>query len=472
VIVLSTIPRLGDDGHSRFAAAANAGYVTLAITALAAASFPAHACSAWSAPETVRGSISPDVSVPSLSFAASGRAVLSWQTGILRNGTSSPAYRTERAAPSSFHSPLRDDGLATAPATYGKTRLATLNAQPDGDRTELRADLGTLTGFSGSNRVLQLARTIGLRPALASNGSGDIVAAWTVSVGDHDHLNMSLRHPGNRFGARHTIRGSGRISDLVAAYGARGDTVIAYQRAHRTSTGRTRYAVEARLRRAGHNFGSARVLGPSRGSAQIAVAIAPTGRAYVVWAEQDGGEEANEPLHVYSTVAGPTHFLFNQSRLLQTSLVKRRPQGSPHVEVDSAGNATAAWSMPTGSEDGRIEIAYAKAGRRIGRPSTLAPSGILQDLAVNRAGAAVVVWTGAYPPIFMPRPLQATYRAPKSDAFGAAEDVAPHPEDPRQAVAAFDADGRAVVAWIGRPGYTGDFPPTATSALRISQRDG
>jgi hypothetical protein len=84
----------------------------------------------------------------------------------------------------------------------------------------------------------------------------------------------------------------------------------------------------------------------------------------------------------------------------------------------------------------------------------------------------VVVWTGAFGPLFTPRPVQAAFRAAGSLAFGAAETVSPTPEDPFTAAAAFAGDGHPVVAWIGRPGYRGEFPPAESRAVRVSRRDG
>jgi hypothetical protein len=212
-----------------------------------------------------------------------------------------------------------------------------------------------------------------------------------VSVGGHDHLKLARRHPGAGFGPAHVLRGSGRISSPVVAYGDRGDTVVAYQRQYRSAGGRTRCMIEARLRRAGHHFGSVQRLGSSRGLAWISAAIAPTGRAYALWSEQDAGEEANERLTVNATVAGPRRFLFARARELACATVRARPQGAPRLIVDRSGNATAAWSLPVTRGAARIETAVAAAGHRFGGPVTLASAGIGhgQSHATNMHGVIV-----------------------------------------------------------------------------------
>jgi len=96
---------------------------------------------------------------------------------------------------------------------------------------------------------------------------------------------------------------------------------------------------------------------------------------------------------------------------------------------------------------------------------------VLQSLAGTPDGAALVVWTGGYGATFAPRPVLAAYRPRGTVGFEAPEAVSRGPEDPRDASAAFDGTGRPVVAWIGRPGYLGEFPQQERSAVRISQRN-
>ena len=213
------------------------------------------------------------------------------------------------------------------------------------------------------------------------------------------------------------------------------------------------------------------MLGTSHGVASIAAAIAPNGRAYVVWAEQDGGEEAGRALTVNATIAAPSNFRFHDARQLAVSPAAARPQGTPRVVVDDAGNATAAWSLP--ADDGTATRRGGLRRRRalVRRSANVAAGGILQDLAGTPGGAALVLWTGNFGETFSPRAVAAAYRAPGAAAFGAAERVAPDPEDPGDAAAAFDAAGRPLVAWTGRPGYRGEFPPTEPRAVRVSQRE-
>lgn len=441
----------------------------MGVVVLSAVAPPAIAGAAWSVPTTVPRSAGVTSPGPTLAFTASGDSVVTWRAGLQKADESQRALRVHRGGSGNFGTVLKIEGLAAPPLAFANTRVATLRARGSYGHTTLTADLGTLTSTSGPDRTLAHDASIGAYPVLGGNVHGDLAAVWSQSVGDHDHLDLSLRHRGGRFGPAHALRGSGRFAFPAVAYGDRGDTVVAYQREF-IEDGRTRYSVEARLRRAHHHFGSVRVLGSSRGVVSIAVAIAPTGRAYVLWTEQDGGEEANQPLTVNATVAGPSHFQFNRARRIAQSTVRAREQGVPRLIVDRAGDATAAWSRPVGGQRAQIEVATATAGHRFAAPVAVVGNAILQDLAGTADGAALLVWTGAYGPTFAPRPVQASYRSGADGAFTAAEDIAPAPEDPVGAAAAFDAGGLPVVVWLGRPGYRGEFPPAEPDAVRLAVR--
>jgi hypothetical protein len=443
--------------------------VLLALALVAAGGGSARA--AWSSPETVPGSDDVQAPGPAIAFAASGRSLITWRAGLLRPDEAQRAERTQRSAPGAYGTPLAISGLAADPVAFAQTRVALLRLRGLFPRMTLTADIGRLTSASGPDRTLARDEGVGGPPVLAGNARGDLVAAWTKPAGAHEHLDISLRHPGGRFGPPHVLRGSGRLAFPAAAYGDRGDTLVAYQRTSVDAQGRTRREVEARLRRPGHGFGSPQVLGATHGLAWIATAIAPTGRAYVVWAEQDGGEEANQSLTVHATLAAPSHHLFNRARELARSPLAARPQGRPRLVVDRAGNATAAWSLPTSATTARIDTAAARAGSWFAAPATVAADGILQDIAGAPDGAALVLWTGAFGATFAPRPVAAAYRPAGASAFAAAESVAPDPEDPGDAAAAFDASGRPVVTWIGRPGFRGEFPPAEPRVVRVAQRD-
>lgn len=443
--------------------------VCTGVAVLSAVSSPAAAGAAWSVPTTVPTSAGVTSPGPTLAFTASGDSVVTWRAGLQKPDESQRAFRVHRGRSGNFGTVVKIDGLAAAPLAFANTRVATLRTRGRYGHTRLVADLGTLTSTSGPDRTLAQDASLGAYPVLGGNLHGDLAAVWSQSVGDHDHLELSLRHPGGRFGPAHALRGSGRLAFPAVAYGDRGDTVVAYQRQF-VEGGRTRFSVEARLRRAHHHFGSVRVLGSSRGVASIAVTIAPTGRAYVLWTEQDGGEEANQPLTVNATVAGPSHFQFNRARRIAQSAVRARQQGAPRLIVDRAGNATAAWSRPVGAQRTQVEAATATAGHRFSTPVAVLADAILQDLAGTPGGDALLVWTGAFGSTFAPRPVRASYRSGAGGAFTAPEDIVPAPEDPGGAAAAFDAGGLPVVTWLGRPGYLGEFPPAESRFVRLGVR--
>jgi hypothetical protein len=441
-------------------------HAALATTATMAAACGGAAATAaaapWSAPATVpQTSGASGLQGPGLSFTTTGRGLVSW-----------PDARVELHRDGTFRTPISVPGLLGAPQTFGAVGVADLRGRTAGGRTTLDAELGTVWGFLGPDRTVARDVRLDAAPMLAGNRSGDLAAVWSQAAGDHDHVELAIRHPGHRFGLPHTLRGSGALTDVVAAVGDRGDRVVAWQRAARDSKGRLHYTIEARLQRPGHHLGSVLRLGSSRGAADLAAAIAPTGRVYLVWSEHDGGEEVNEPPAFWAAIAAPSDFSFGAAPQLLRAPAAAAPQGTPHVAVDAAGDAVAAFSLPVDNVTTMVEVATAAAGAPFGAPFPVAEEGILEDLAVGADGRAVVVWDGAHGATYHPRSVFASLRPALGSPFSAPETVSPAPEDPGDAAAAFDGSGRPVVLWAGRPGYDGGFPPQQPLALRLAVRTG
>ena len=109
-----------------------------------------------------------------------------------------------------------------------------------------------------------------------------------------------------------------------------------------------------------------------------AVALAPDGRAVVVW------------VGLSTSISGTLEASVRAPGGAWSQPVQVSPDsGPPHLGIDQAGNAIAVWGSPTG-----VETASLPAGGTWSPVRSLGSNGSAPDLAVNRSGAVVVTWTG------------------------------------------------------------------------------
>jgi hypothetical protein len=359
--------------------------------------------------------------------------------------------------------------LAAPPVAYADSRLALLRlplAAGDrdvGDLDHPESSLGysfgrccgTLEVDPGGYRRLT-ARADRGSAAIAADDRGNVAATWVEHLSGRDHLVVAVRRPGAPFGRPSVIAGSGFISSPSLAWSARGDLVVAYQRSI-SAPGPTRRQVEARVRRAGHNWGSAQRLGASSGFSEITAGAAADGRMLVAWGTQDGGEEAGTPWIVRAAMrpAGSSS-RFRAAQELEASEGRdERPAGPVVAAIAPDGTATVAWSSIANAQRPHtfpVRAATAGSSLRFGAAQTLAANAAVGDVAIDAHGAAIVVWaTLSIPGVNqITSQVFASMRAAGTAAFAAPEAVGPAERAELPRVAFDPVSGRPAVVWVSR----------------------
>ena len=161
-----------------------------------------------------------------------------------------------------------------------------------------------------------------------------------------------------------------------------------------------------------------------------AVAITPSGDAFVVWAERTG------PPGVFAS-----RFTAVSGTWSATEQVTADWSNTPSVAADTAGNAVVVWQGAVGQpvRAARFVAATASWSAPADLSAALLDGLAAPSVAMNAAGDAVAVWNRAG--------LVEAARAPAGLAFGAASTVSPVDgvnETPRVAL---DPAGNAIVAW-------------------------
>ena len=438
----------------------------------------------WSAPATITAG-SPAVSEPTIGFGASGRAVLSARLSSEANGVPSRGFsRLFGQQPDGSFAGRARLVLAAPPAPYGTNRLALLRVPlTEGNRTigdfdRPESSLGHSLGRSGGPLEVQVeayrrftTRADRFSGTIAANAAGDVIAAWVEHLRGRDHLVAAERRAGGAFGRPAVIGGTGTFSAVSVAVSPQGDVLVAYQRSARSPRGAIVRSVEARVRRAGHNWGAPQRLGPSSGFSAIATAAAPGGRMVVAWGTQDGGEEAGTPWIVRAAVRARGPQAFHSATLLERSQGIGRPAGEVAAVTAPDGTATVAWSGVAGASIPHIypaRVATATPGAaRFGTPQTLSPSAAVGDVAVDERGAVLVV--AATLPIpgdnQTTEQVFASMRHAGAAAFGIPELISA-PERARLPRAAFaPVTDQPAVVWVSAA-------PGATQRLRYAVRTG
>ena len=453
----------------------------LAALALLSAA-PAIAAPPWSPPLTVTTGI-PQLGEPTIGFGANGRAVLSARLTTQAQGVPSRGFsRLFGQQPDGTFAGRARVVLAAPPVAYGQTRLALLRlplAQGDMTSDDLEhpeTSLGYSPGRTGGPLEVDVGayhrlttRADRNSAAIASNPRGDVLAVWVEHLRGRDHLVAAVRRPGAAFGRPAVIAGTGYLSSPAVAVGANGDLLVTYQRSIPRRGQRPDRRVEARVRRAGHNWGAPQRLGASTGFSDIAAAAAADGRMVVAWGTQDLGEEADSPWIVRAAVRDGGPHVFHAVQQLESSQGIERPAGRVAAAIARDGAVTVAWSSIVGARVPHVYPARAATaapgGFRFGAAQTLAPSAAIGDVATDARGTTLVVWT-TLPQVGNNQTSDqvfASLRPPAAPAFAEPEEVGPA-ERAALPRAAFDpVTQRPAVVWITRP-------QGATQLLRFSAR--
>lgn len=112
-------------------------------------------------------------------------------------------------------------------------------------------------------------------------------------------------------------------------------------------------------------------------------AIGPNGRAVLLWSNQVG----TGPVGVLGSLLVPGASSWSSVARVSTNY------GNPHIQMDSAGNSFAMWTLPVRDSDGPVQASTLTANNSTWTtPVTLTAFGGLGGLAGNAAGDVVVSW--------------------------------------------------------------------------------
>jgi hypothetical protein len=436
----------------------NMRHRTLLAAVVVLALAPASASAAtWSAPQTVSAphTFAGPMSVAT-TFDGSVVAGWPWQDNVGNDalggeGTASRhpggAFGPEHVAP---------DGLVTV-APYARTQTLALAAQGLPGRSgatgailyRVRVAFGAASGGFGSARTLATAPVVG-RPALASaTGSTTALVAYVevtrTSAGALRRIVRVVDRRGGAWSGPSTISGQGRANVVTAAANARGDQVVAFDRDGE---------VLARVRRAGHGWGSIRRL--ARGVAgagtqwQLTAAVDERGQVRVVWRRHQlrrDGVAGRTALESAAMLVGRSTFTAAQTLTADGASaifrIARTAEGwaVADVEATTGGPRPALHRTHGGSAFSPVEYAApAQGGARAA------------DVASTPAGGITVAW-------IQPLPGQdgdgvARAATLQGGAFGPVEDLSP-PE----AVHEVRLVPGPLAVWTARPGGTGPSIP-------------
>jgi hypothetical protein len=309
-------------------------------------------------------------------------------------------------------------------------------------RYRLNAAFGPATGGFGSARTLVTVPLLGV-PQLATSGSTALVT-WIegtrTSSGAFRRVVRAVDRRAGRFGAPYTLSGRGRADVLSAAANTRGDQVVVFVREG---------DVLARVRRAGHGWGSVQRLARADGATrwQLATGVDDRGQVRVVWRRHQlrrEGVAGRTALESAAMLVG--RFTFTAPQTLtadgaSTPALARTPQGwavaavettpdgpRPALHRTTGGSAfapvayaapaqgglrgaavaftplagiTVAWVQPVAGQDGDGLARAASLDPAVATPSfgpveDVTPAEAVHDvhlLADARAGQPVALWT-------------------------------------------------------------------------------
>jgi hypothetical protein len=138
-------------------------------------------------------------------------------------------------------------------------------------------------------------------------------------------------------------------------------------------------------------------LGPASNVSTVAAEIGSGGRAVVAWTTIDAGEERNERRRVYA-VTGRDGRFGRAQRVDRAKHLNIAEFSSSEIRLAVApnGRALLMWSTAaTGDEDDRYTVRTAGASRsgHFGKPRQLSSNGDVGDVAIRSDGSKIVAWT-------------------------------------------------------------------------------
>jgi hypothetical protein len=369
-----------------------------------------------------------DATEPALAVSEAGNAVVAWRS---QDGSGTVIKASTRPAGSSFSTPVSLSGVGPA---IGLPQVA-LNAAGDavavwrnGFRIEVATRPAGSSSFSSPESIPAPGPTT-LEPQVAIDPAGEAVVAWLTITGGTGTVETSTRPAGESFTAPAPLfPAHANVAEPRLAVTAAGEAIVVWRKDG---------VVEAATRPAGDAFSITPLSAPGGNADHPRLAVNAAGSAILVWKRNSG-----VPAPVIEAVTRGPGDAF--SAPAPASAPDAGP-GNPDVALNSAGNATVAWTSAR-SVRTVVEVVSRPAGGSFSAAATLTGedrAAFEPQVALNALGAAAVVWqrqTGGT------RLIEAATRSP-SGSFTAPVTLSAEGQSADAPRIALDAAGEAIAVW-------------------------
>lgn len=347
---------------------------------------------------------------------------------------------------------LKPTTLSPGGASASSPRIASDGAgnviaawrEVDGDQSSIRAQFRQKGEAWGDLRQISVPAASTESPELAMDRLGNAVAVWHRSTGRDSVVQAAVRPAGGNWSAPQDLSAAGDVAfnGDVAVEAGRVTAVWTVVRERRS-------IVESSSRTVAGSWEPAETIsGPGENSYAPAVAMDDHGGAVAAWQWSDGGSLVVQA--ALRTSAGDWS-------IPEALSGRGRHATRPVVAMDANGNALVGWVRYNGSWFA-AQVAHRSVGETWAPPQNLSERGGNSgglDLAMNRRGDAVVTWVqghltyiGSLWSSFRPAGAARWSRIPVTQAWRGL-----------QARIALDEAGNATAVWAGSTTISASFKP-------------
>jgi hypothetical protein len=295
---------------------------------------------AWSAPTSLSPS-GRDAQAPRIAVNAHGDAVAVWASVGLTGWTIQGAYRPAGDVWQASVPPLSPEAGTAAPDVVidGDGQAVAVWAATSGSGWRVQSSTRSADGtWSRVTAVSGLDATGSITPQLALEGTGDVLAVWSRTIGTKNVVESATLDHAKRVWTA-AAQPFPVVDDALApsvVVDRRGDGVIVW-----TSSDPTGLSVLASYRRAGKTWSRPQpVSGTASGSLSPRVAVNARGDALAVWTQSTGGFSR---VQAASFSAGGS--TWSAARVLSRMGADAL---TPQVMLDDGGDGAVAWSRYNG----------------------------------------------------------------------------------------------------------------------------
>ncbi len=340
--------------------------------------------------------LSSNSTEPQVAMTPGGEALAAWRHF---DGTDYVIQAATAATGGAFSAPVEVSsaetttalqGLQLAINATGEAVLAWVQkdpSSPDPNQFSVLASVRPAGGsFSAPAIVSPQPLSVGDKaqsPRVAIDAGGDVTVVWDYFDGTNWVIQAAVRPPAGAFSTPVSLTADGENASAPAvAMDAAGDAIALWSRSDGANI-----RVEASTAPAGGSFSAPAALseaGEDAGSPQVA--MAPGGAATAVWVSKNGGESWIAQASSGSIAGFPTPL--NLSEAGQSAF-------DPELAMNAAGAASVVWKRFDGANQ-IAQGATAPSGGAFSAPAALSEPGqdaVAPSVAMDGAGDATAVWS-------------------------------------------------------------------------------